>query len=264
MLVLIVVASLSAFFVFISDKQQDLQEQDRYETRKGLESIGISFIGPSETGASDGDWEQVLVSLASLHQERTNITTIYINDKPVKNIYYYNTVTSDYDIQYKMEDGLKMEGRDVTEFRVYLLDVDFYTTAPVILTTDYIKLDLFTTYSNSFSRTFTPPQAIFVIDVDSYWDAGTTSFKEMVVLDGSRAYHTDPEMYIVQWMWDVLGDDDNDGTFGEAGEESFTIYGEKTRIDDDLTAPTGSYHQIALTVYDNMGLIGTETFIYKY
>jgi hypothetical protein len=269
MLVLIVVASLSAFFVFISEKQQDLENQDRLETIKELESIGITSIEPSDTD-SDGDWDQILVSIASIHLEKSTITTMYLSNTPVENIYFRNS-GGIYDIQLKMSEGLKINGRELKEFMVYLENDDFYGSAPTIKTTDYIKLDLLTSYSNSFSRTFTPPQAIFVIDVDSYWDAGTSSFMQMVVLDGSKSHHSDPDMYIVQWRWDVKGDDDGDSVFGETilggnliDEESFTVYGEKTRVDDDLTAPAGTDHQITLTVYDNMGLVGTETFIYNY
>jgi hypothetical protein len=66
------------------------------------------------------------------------------------------------------------------------------------------------------------------------------------------------------WDWFVEGDDDDDGIFGESGEENFTLKGRKVRIDTGFTAPAGSNHTIVLTVYDTYGMRSNSTLVYTY
>jgi flagellin-like protein len=262
MLILIVVIAASALAVFISEKQKDIQEQDRLETRRSLEKVQTTWITPTKTTGSL--WENIEVELTSLHVEESDVTRLVINGAGVANAVQYNTTSGSFDIPVSLNNPLRLESLETILLNISLLDANFYSSKPDIDDSDYIKVDIHTKLLNTFSRIFQPPTSIIMVATESQWDPSIPGYTDVIILDGSGSDHPNEDTSIITWEWQVEGDDDDDGVFGESGEENFTLKGRKVRTDTAFTSPAGSNHTIVLTVFDSYGMRANSTLIFNY
>lgn len=262
MLILIVVISGSALAVFISEKQKDIQNQDRVDTQRDLEKIRISHITPTKTTGTL--WQDLEIDLSSLYLEGSAITRVLINGEIVYAATKYNSSSGSFDIPVSFNSPMDMGSLEVAILKVSLQDANFYGSKPDISETDYIRIDVHTELLNTFTKVFQPPSSIILVSTESQWDPSTTSYIGVTLIDGSSSFHPDDDAFIVSWNWSVIGDDDGDGIFGETAEEIFNLTGPKARIDSSFTAPAGSNHEITLIVTDNSGMKSTSTYVYNY
>src|SRR5262249_53006215 len=75
----------------------------------------------------------------------------------------------------------------------------FYARGFDLQTTDYLKIELQTTFLNDFQRVFVPPTAIAVVStIQSF---SNNSFVQYAVLDGSPSLEPGVNESIIAWTW---------------------------------------------------------------
>jgi len=114
-----------------------------------------------------------------------------------------------------------------------------------------IFLDLFTAYSNDFTKDFYPPTSIISINTESQWDSLANKFTAYLILDGSQSDQPG-DGSIVKWSWTV---EDSVGT-------NHTLDGRKVHF-DPIVGVTGNY-TITLQVQNVNGMVGTSTTTYRF
>ena len=271
MLVLIVVVAASAFAVFVAEKQEKIQRQDRIETEKELEEIRISKVTPDPDGTSSGNsWDDIAITFASVHMDRSVISSITINDVVVEQFTFeeggsWAATKTPYTIS---GNEFYLEAMEQARILIDLAtDNDFFGSAPTIEKADFIKVEIFTKRTNDFSRSFLPPSSIPLLKTESIPSGG--SFEDKYVLDGSQSDQPGDDAYIVFWEWSVIHDNDNggagDGDFDTSGgdpDQETTATGRKVVLDLSGVSGTlsGMDHQVTLTVTNNYGMI-SEAYI---
>lgn len=264
-LILVVVTAGTALAIFVSERQEKIQEQERLNDRRELEEMTVISIVP-DYASSDLNTLEFIVS--SLHTENSFVSKINVNDAAIRQCYRFNESSELYDIPVSFLGSVKFTSLQQIKFRVSLnpAHFNFFNSPPTIAESDFIKIDVFTELANQFSRTFMPPASLIFIDVQSQYDPSIAGYSDMVILDGSLSDQPSEDAYIISWEWKILGDDNSDGTFGDpAGpEENFTLTGRKVRVDTSFTAPAGTDHEIALRVTDNYGMTSSSKLVYAY
>ena len=202
MLVLIVVIAASSLAIFISDQQKNAQAQQALEQQKELEAIGVTSIILNDA-VSPTWWSNITLNVASLSTEDSLITAITINDHYVE---YSNITRNDGTptTSYSFDNDFRLSSREQISLSLDLNGSTFYGDGnPVvkIAKTDYIKIDIFTSYQNEFSRTFMPPSAIAVVNAQTQYNG--TGYTDSFLLDGSGSSATTDDSYIVAWDWEV-------------------------------------------------------------
>ena len=269
MLTLIVVASLSAFFLFISDQQDEYQKIEDHKNKVKNEGLVLSDIQPYENG---GSWTRITILISSEWTELSSISSLRINDNEVKKVWTYDSSTPPNPVDpITFDDPILLEGReDLSILLILDQSSDFYDgSAHTISLDSYIKIEFRTTYGNTYSKTFVPPTPVFKVTTDSYWDSTppTPQWRQMTTLDATGSIHPGEDEYIISWTWSVITDVDGDGDHllpaddpGSTDVET-TFSGVKVRIDSDIVNK-GTTHLITLTVIDNVGLLANDAVVY--
>lgn len=249
LLVLIVVSAASSFFLFVSYKQEQIQEQRLLETQRQNEDIEILGINPIDSN-DDQRWDDFNITIASVHKSRSNLDRLDINNHPIKyfSIYRYNLSIGEYEYEENMELPLTLDAMEKVNVFVNKSN-GFYEKDLTFRGNNYVEIELFTKMRNSFSRSFIPPTAIIVIEQRSLWDASSDSYEPYEILDGTESDHPG-DGYIVSWEWHIENKTNN---------EELTFTGRKVRVDFTITDIN---HWINLTVTDNHGMKGTDSIEY--
>ena len=260
LLVVIVVAAASAFALFTSQKQGEVQQAELLKTRRSLEDIKILTVTPTNNSTMPDNWTILNFTIASIYPQESTLIGFSLNDYQVFlcNITQYNISMHSTSIrQYNMTDftyrvfnsnrtwgswmngAITLQGREQIALSINMSEDIF--NSPSFPKTDIVKLEIITQYGNSFSRTFIPPDAIIKIDVESLPD-GTSYY----ILDGSDSDHA-TDSYLVKWIWTI-----DNGTYPPF------LYGRKAQVNPAFVANTD--YTITLTVIDNYGMQGKSTF----
>lgn len=259
MLVLIVVIAASSLAVFISQYQQSAQAQKLDDQKKSQEKIQVTSIVPiSGTDYDDKKWKSLNFTIASLHNERTEITRISINDHMIRNYEVLRVNPSSGSLEnekHSAQSTLNLAPRD--EIIIHL-DVEdplaFYIPGVSLLTSGYVKIDITTAWSNEFSKTFAPPSSVATHSPGSWYNINTGQYEYYVTLNGrsSMAYGG---AYIVSWNWTVKSTNITDPA--DTAEAIWTnATGSVCRVDFPFQ---DAFNEVTLTVTDNFGMIGRST-----
>lgn len=248
MLTMIVVVAFSSFAIFISEKQEAVQQQELLDLERDLEKLEVLKVVP---GGSDGiKWRYLNFTVANLHTGESRISGMMVNDLPLRQCDVWRTNAStgllDRESYTYMED-LIIGPREHIQINVSLVEYDLFIGTLDIPIHQYVKFNLMTRLLNNFEKTFIPPTAIIIVAVEQYWNYSTASYDNYTILDGSLSDHTD-DGYIVSWKWTI-------------SPEDVECSGRKVRAPIE---PTASYHTIVLKVTDNSGLVGMDTITYWY
>ncbi|WP_019176214.1 type IV pilin N-terminal domain-containing protein [Methanomassiliicoccus luminyensis] len=262
MLVLIVVIAASSLAVFISQYQQSAQAQKLDDQKKSQENIQVTSIVPiSGTDYDDKKWKSLNFTIASLHNERTEITRISINDHMIRNYEVLRVNPSSGSLEnekHSAQSTLNLAPRD--EIIIHL-DVEdplaFYIPGVSLLTSGYVKIDITTAWSNGFSKTFAPPSAVLTAPSLSNWLNKSTGNQEYYIVLNGRSSVAYGGAYIVSWNWTVTSTNLTDS---DPNTRTVVTY---------LTGPVCNFYlpfnkdatyAVNLTVTDNYGMVGKGYF----
>ncbi len=255
MLVLIVVVAASSFAVFISEEQKNAQAQQLANQQRELESIDAISLTPIADVADQNRWDMLTFNIANLETAQTFITYFSLNGEAVQ-AYEINGSGDSSWTNMNMGEDLILGPLEQVQVRVDVSQTNWSSGKPSIdastpfLVTDYIKIDIFTSKLNDFSKTFVPPTALGVIDTETQWDAATDEYESFLILDGTQSMAFGNSTYIVSWSWSIVNSTVN---------ENIQLSGSKVRL-DLLNSNFNS--TITLTVTDSNGMIGTCSFVY--
>jgi hypothetical protein len=264
MIVVITVAAASAFAVFTSQKQAEIQKADLLKTQQSLENIKVISITPTINTTDSTKWLKFDFTIANISPEQSTVINVLINNHQLKqfNVLRYNETLHNYTTQRfniqnftfqtllptvePLQNGaLILYEQEQITISVNISNDSFDSTT--ILSSDVVKLELVTKFGNSFSRVFIPPTAIIKIDTESLPNA--TSY---YILDGSASDHPG-DGYIIKWNWTVT---DISNTF-----PNNYLHGRKAQF--IANGLPGDYYQIDLTVTDNYGMKGMSSFKFQ-
>ena len=202
MLVLVVVIAASSFAVFISQQQKIQQDNQLIKDEQSGESLLISSLKTniSEDGTF---WTSLNASISSLHQGNSNIDQISINKHVLRSFHVarFNETTSTFEyVKYYYYQQFTITSQQTVNINVSTSD--FLETGLKISTNGAIALDLYTAYSNEFSKVFYSPAPIISINVESQWNSTTTDphFDSYLILDGSQSDQPG-DSTIIKWNW---------------------------------------------------------------
>ncbi len=264
MLTLIVVSAATAFAIFTSQKQKDIQDSELFKTQRTLENIDI--LGMNQlVYTTSGNLTSISFNIGSMHAKDSRITSLSLNGYLIA---HFNLTRQNLSIEpWKLNftTGIYEKvglGSDVyyplnilahEHVVVSINNTSWCVLRPQnenITTNDPIQFDISTNLVNTFSKTFIPPTAIIKIETESL-PAGPSFY----ILDGSASDHPG-EGYIIKWEWNV--------TNTTSPAHSTYPYGRKTQIDPTFGfGGPGNIYWVNLTVTDNFGMNGFSAFQYK-
>jgi flagellin-like protein len=249
MLVLIVVSAATAFSLFIASYQKQLQAEQAQTHDRALEAVQVITVATLlNRTLTDGTLLNVNFTLASLDVNPMVITGIDIDNQAVRNYSAneLNLTTGVFETDAIAAGGVAYVGshEDIT----VIIDASpgagssFYEVAFGLHASDYVQIDIFTALHNDFRSQFLPPTAIAIVSVLETWDATTSTFVPVPLLNGLNSLQPG-NASIVHWSWTVQPDN----TTAVGGEV------------EPVLVTTGIVHTVTLTVTNNYGLIGTDT-----
>jgi len=233
MLVVIVVAAVTAFSLFVASYQQQVQAQQSYVHNQALESLHVTAIRPHYNVTSHL-YDSLALTVVSNDIHPTVIADLTINDEAVDS---YNVTATSVPLQ-GVTIPFTVANADFTmpaESSITVLVAYPYSfngnTGITLSISQYIKINLFTAYQNDFTQVFLPPTAVIAIDVQT---TGLSSVE--TILDGSHSYQQGGNATIVSWNWTVF-----DKSSGAAENTSFasSCLWFPTAVCYGIVAPTG-------------------------
>ena len=261
MLVLIVVIAASSLAVFISQYQQSAQAQKLDDQKKSQEKIQVTSIVPIGGTDDDKKWKSLNFTIASLHNEQSEITRLSINDHMVWNYEVLRVDPSSGSLEsekHSAQNTLNIAPRDEIIIHVDVEDpLTFYTPGVSLLTSGHVKIDITTAWSNGFSKTFAPPSAVLTAPSLSNWLNKSTGNQEYYIVLNGRSSVAYGGAYIVSWNWTVTSTNLTDS---DPNTRTVVTY---------LTGPVCNFYlpfnkdatyAVNLTVTDNYGMVGKGYF----
>ena len=208
MLVVIVVAAVTAFSLFVASYQQQVQKQEAYVHNQALESLHVTAIRPSYNGTRDA-YNSLNLTVVSNDINPTVITALTINDYSVTT-YFVTTISVPLQGITIPTGGLNVTGTDFTmpaessaTILVTLGGNNSSFSFPVVPKgSQYVKVNLFTADSNTFTQVFLPPTPVIGVDVQTIGQC-TLQCSIETVLDGSNSYQQGGNATILSWNWTV-------------------------------------------------------------
>lgn len=265
MLVLIVVAAVTAFAAFEQTYQKQYQSQQSVIQQRNLEKIVVlSVAAHTDDNVSSPSQLGVLVfSLASLSVNPSRISGVLINANAVEtygaNVTNDNGTISNYTVsgptallflpahaQFNITVNVAPGKQDSLYDKILPID-----------SSSYLKIDLETVLENDFFQTFVPPTAVATVDaLQIYTTTGPVTVPEF---DGSHSLQSGNDT-IVSWTWSIFNQTANSTLPSVSGED---IVPQFASGGAGPATPAATY-VVTLTVTDSAGLVGVTTFTYKY
>ncbi len=229
LLIFIVVASVSALALMVSEAQK--KEMEQRSLRAAVESENLKILSLALNDSDDdGYWNTIILSVVNLNTEESRVVGININDRNAVN---YTDGVKEYNFQSQIP-------IPAARSRQIILNLTSNFTSPLnISKNDYIRVILFTSLTNNFERVFLPP--VPIIKVSSESDVG---FGNVLVLDGSDSISH--ESTIINYQWQVNNTYDSTYNYSKSGQI--------VRIPFDFTNITN--FSVNLNVTDSNGMLG--------
>jgi flagellin-like protein len=267
LLVVIVIAAVTAFSFFIAAYQSQVQNEEQYAHNQALESVHVYTLLVTATAAPSKLIGAINFTMTSADVNSITVNNIEINGNPLA---YYNvtpyqfgqpgttlgisTASSNYilgpraEAQVEVNVSTTCAASPTTPSPVCS---SFYDRAVQLDAGTYIEVSILTSYQNDFVSSFTAPSAVVQIETQQLGSTETT------ILDGTHSYQ--PENGTLEsWSWNVtLPTDDSCYSVG-------TPYFTSTSAIVQTTCPMTSdgTYVIHLTVVNSYGLFGTATLDY--
>lgn len=256
MLIVIVITAAVALAAFVANYQKQLQSEEAYEEDRSLENLRVLSVVPS-IDPSNGDLYNATFTVANLGVNPTTVKAVWIDDSPLlqyeayelntsTGLYEWITVADGGDLTLGAQEVLSVTVNDTAGSPSY----SFVAPGPQLLSTSFIKVELFTAYDNDFTQTFIPPTAIAVVSTLSVYSGG--SYVTQPVFDGTESFQPAGNGTLVSWTWSVTHPSDPSCT-------------DPTRYTGEKVVPTvscGGTYQVLLTVENSDGLEGISSTSY--
>ncbi len=229
LLIMIVVASVSALSVMVSEAQK--KEMDQRSLRAAVESENLKILSLA-LNDSDGDgyWNTIILDVVNLNTEESRVVGININERNAEN---YTDGIKGYNFQNQFPVP------SARSRQIFLNFTSNFTSPLNISKNDAIRIILFTSLTNQFEHVFLPPVPIIKVNVES--EQIGTEFHDVLTLDGSDSFER--EGTIINYRWQVGNDTWNQN-----------LNGQKARMNFNLSN-TGSFW-VNLTEEDGAGMLG--------
>ncbi len=234
LLILIVVASVSALSVMVSEAQK--KEMEQRSLRAAVESENLKILSLALNGPDgNGNWTNMIITVVNLNTEESRIVGLNINGMNAAN---YTDGVKEYNFQSQFP-------VPAARSRQIILNLTSNFTSPInISKNDHIRVILFTSLTNNFERVFLPP--VPIIKVSSESDIG---FGNVLVLDGSDSISH--ESTIISYQWQV------NNTYNPA--YNYSKSGQMVRIPFDFI--NVSKFLVNLNVTDSNGMSGSAQWV---
>jgi|GEM_PF-1424849 len=272
MLVVIVVAAVTAFSLFVASYQQQVQKQEAYVHNQALESLHVTALRPSYNGTQNV-YNSLNLTVVSNDINPTVITALTINDDSVTT-YFVTTTSVPLQGITIPTGGLNVTGTDFTmpaESSATIL-VDFggnhsSFAFPVTLKgSQYVKINLFTADSNTFTQVFLPPTPVIGVDVQTIGQCSIECSIE-TLLDGTNSYQQGGNATILSWNWTVQNESmgnvsENKTPLNSACLWTPIAYCYGIEVQTGWPMAVGYTYNIGLAVTNTDGLVSGSTLTY--
>ena len=237
LLILIVVTSVSALALMVSEAQK--KEMEQRSLRAAVESENLKILSLAlNDSEGDGYWNTIIITVVNLNTEESRIVGLNINDRNAEN---YTDGVRDYNFQ------KQFPVQPARSMQIFLNLTSNFTSPLNISQNDAIRVILFTSMTNQFEHVFLPPVPIIKVNVES--EQIGTEFHDVITLDGSDSFER--EGTIIDYQWLV-----RNGTNGTSflGNRS----GQKARMNNFNLTNTGKFW-VDLKVTDSNGMKGSAS-----
>jgi hypothetical protein len=230
LLILIVVASVSALALMVSEAQK--KEIEQRSLRSAVESENLKILSLALKGSDNNENLNVMtVTVVNLNTEDSRIVDININGRNAAN---YTDGVREYNFQNQFP-------VPSAKSRQIFLNLTSNFTSPLnISQNDAIRIILFTSLTNKFEHVFLPPVPIIKANIES--ELIGTGYYDVLSLDGSDSF--DREDTIIKYQWQV----------GNSTSILGNLSGQKARMNFNLNN-TGKFW-VNLTEEDGTGMLG--------
>jgi hypothetical protein len=234
LLILIVVASVSALSLMVNEAQK--KEMDQRSLRAAVESENLKILSLALNGPDgDGYWNTIIITVVNLNTEESRIVGLNINERNAEN---YTDGVRDYNFQ------KQFTVPPARSMQIFLNLTSNFTSPVNITKNEAIRIILFTSLTNQFEHVFLPPVPIMKVNVES--EQIGTEFHDVLTLDGSDSI--EHEGTIVEYKWEV-------GNWSMGNTSSLgNLNGQKARMNLNLSN-TGKFW-VDLNVTDSKGMLG--------
>ncbi len=239
MLTLIAVTAASSFGLFVAQKQEERQEAEWQQTLQEIEEITLLGLSPD----IENNW--LNLSVQNTHTGPSQIVGIRINNA----LWWINKTGQPF--TYLNNSDFRVESYEYMDYNINLSADNGVNDT--VETNKPITIKLNTYLGNSFEKTFYPPTAIIHVDIESL----PSSNNNYYILDGSLSDHPG-DGYIVKWEWNVTNMSSTPPSYLQPEP-----FGRKVQITDMTFLSPGYNYWVNLTVTDNYGMKGQNSFYYK-
>ncbi len=192
LLILVVVTSVSALALMVSEAQKKDMEQRSLRAAVESENLKILSLALNDSDG-DGYWNTIILNVVNLNTEESKVVGLNINDRNA----------ADYTDGVKVYNFQNQFPVPSARSRQIFLNLTSGFTFPLnISRNDAIRVILFTSLANNFEHVFLPPVPIIKVNVES--EKIGTEFYDVLFLDGSDSF--DREGTIIKYQWQVGND----------------------------------------------------------
>jgi flagellin-like protein len=256
MLVLIVVAAVTAFSFFVASYQQQLQSQENATHQRNLEAMRVLSVQTAPVSGGNPTFANMSFTIGSGDVNAMQLTDLVVNGNVVVS-YNATWLENNTQVQVGIEPGDASTSLEIPALGQVVITLQLDPTAPMLsflsgtdipTSHSYLTLYLQTQRGSGFTFTYVPPPAL--ADVSFVQSLVGGNLVEIPVLDGTHSLQEGGNATIVAWTWAVT----NESALPAPTEWSES--GAEVEL-GNLTDPSDRY-AATLTVQNSLGLFGVS------
>jgi flagellin-like protein len=256
MLVLIVVAAVTAFSFFVASYQQQLQSQENATHQRNLEAMRVLSVQTAPVSGGNPTFANMSFTIGSGDVNAMQLTDLVVNGNVVVS-YNATWLENNTQVQVGIEPGDASTSLEIPALGQVVITLQLDPTAPMLsflsgtdipTSHSYLTLYLQTQRGSGFTFTYVPPTAL--ADVSFVQSLVGGNLVEIPVLDGTHSLQEGGNATIVAWTWAVT----NESALPAPTEWSES--GAEVEL-GNLTDPSDRY-AATLTVQNSLGLFGVS------